>query len=58
MEQEYTDVHGVCDVTHTQELFRAINAEMGGAQNPVPSGESLFEGVVLLRALIQNIVVG
>src|SRR5438067_546361 len=22
-EQEYTDVHGVCDVTHTRELFRA-----------------------------------
>ena len=27
-EMEYTDVHGVCDVTHTQELFRALEAEM------------------------------
>src|SRR6267143_856188 len=27
-EQEYTDVHGVCDVAHTQELFRALEAEM------------------------------
>ena len=25
---EYTDVHGVCDVTHTEELFRALDAEM------------------------------
>ena len=58
MDQEYTDVHGVCDVSHTQELFRAINVEMSVAQNPVLSEESLFEGVELLRALIQNIVVG
>src|ERR1700682_5430868 len=27
-EREYTDVHGVCDVGHTQELFRALEAEM------------------------------
>src|SRR5258708_3040462 len=27
-EMEYTDVHGVCDITHTQELFRALDAEM------------------------------
>jgi len=27
-EMEYTDVHGVCDITHTQELFRALAAEM------------------------------
>ena len=54
-EMEYTDVHGVCDVTHTQELFRALDAEMA-LTPPVPANE-LYEGVELLRTLIQNIVV-
>jgi hypothetical protein len=54
-EMEYTDVHGVCDVTHTQELFRALEAEMALAR-PIPANE-MFEGVELLRTLIQNIVV-
>jgi len=54
-EMEYTDVHGVCDVTHTQELFRALEAEMALAP-PIPA-EEMFEGVELLRTLIQNIVV-
>jgi hypothetical protein len=53
-EMEYTDVHGVCDVTHTQELFRALEAEMVLAP-PMPANE-MFEGVALLRTLIQNIV--
>jgi hypothetical protein len=55
-EMEYTDVHGVCDVTHTQELFRALEAEMTLNQ-PMPEKE-MFEGVELLRALIQNIATG
>jgi hypothetical protein len=54
-EMEYTDVHGVCDVTHTQELFRALDAEM--TLNPPVSAKEMFEGVDLLRTLIQNIVV-
>jgi hypothetical protein len=41
-------------VTHTQELFRALEAEMALAR-PTPVDE-LFEGVGLLRALVQNIV--
>jgi hypothetical protein len=53
-EMEYTDVHGVCDVTHTQELFRALEAEMA-LTPPLPANE-MFEGVDLLRTLIQNIV--
>ena len=53
-EMEYTDVHGVCDITHTQELFRALEAEMALAP-PTPAQE-MYEGVELLRALIQNIV--
>jgi hypothetical protein len=54
-EMEYTDVHGVCDVTHTQELFRALEAEMA-LEAPIPEQE-MYEGVGLLRSLIQNIVV-
>jgi DNA-binding Lrp family transcriptional regulator len=54
-EMEYTDVHGVCDITHTQELFRALEAEM--ALEPAVADRDMFEGVELLRALIQNIVV-
>jgi hypothetical protein len=53
-DMEYTDVHGVCDVTHTLELFRALEAEMALAP-PLPA-KQMFEGVELLRALIQNIV--
>jgi hypothetical protein len=55
-ELEYTDVHGVCDVTHTEELFRALEAEMALAHGPISEKET-FEGVGLLRTLIRNIVV-
>lgn len=54
-EREYTDVHGVCDIAHTESLFRALSAEM--ALNPEQSN-NLFEGVDLLHALIQAIVYG
>jgi hypothetical protein len=54
-EMEYTDVHGVCDITHTQELYRALEAELA-LTPPLPT-EELYEGVGLLRTLIQNIVV-
>jgi hypothetical protein len=54
-EMEYTDVHGVCDITHTQELFRALDAEMALA--PAAAADEPFEGMELLRVLIQNIVV-
>jgi hypothetical protein len=53
-EQEYTDVHGVCDIAHTQGLFQALGEEM--ALNPPEPGTDLFEGVDLLRTLIQGIV--
>jgi hypothetical protein len=54
VEFEYTDVHGVCDVAHSKELFRALGAEMAIA--PPDCYASLFEGVDLLRTLILNIV--
>ncbi len=55
-ERLYTDVHGVCDVTHSQELFRAVSVEM--AVSPLNSSTDLFEGVDLLRTLIQTIIHG
>jgi len=56
MEQEYTDVHGVCDVGHTQELFRALEAEMTLACDSGEPAKNLFEGVDLLQTLIRDIV--
>lgn len=53
-EFEYTDVHGVCDIAHTEGLFRSLAAEM--ALNPPEPTVDLFEGMNLLRALIQTIV--
>ena len=57
-DMEYTDVHGVCDVTHTEELYRALEAEMTLTDEPVPAANGLFEGVELLRILIENIITG
>jgi hypothetical protein len=54
-EMEYTDVHGVCDITHTEELFRALDAEIALA--PPMVANDPFEGMQLLRGLIQHIVV-
>jgi hypothetical protein len=56
VERVYTDVHGVCDVAHSQELFRALSAEM--AVNPPDPSADLYEGVDLLRALIHSIIQG
>ena len=55
-EMVYTDVHGVCDVTHTAELFRALSLEM--AINPISPDADLFEGVDVLRTLIIAIIQG
>ena len=54
VEMEYTQVHGVCDVVHTQELFQALGEEMALA--PPESDADLFEGVDVLTTLIQSIV--
>ena len=53
-EQEYTDVHGTCDIGHTQELYRALEAEMLAADG-IDRDASLFEGVELLRPLIRKV---
>jgi len=54
-EHEYTDVHGVVDVVHSQELFHALDAEMAQLHDPLPIPAQLLEGVEVLRALIQQI---
>jgi hypothetical protein len=50
---EYTDVHGVCDIAHSEGLLMALSAE--SAINPPDPAADLFEGVSKLRALIQTI---
>jgi hypothetical protein len=55
MEHEYTDVHGVVDVLHTQELFRAFAAEMAVTSEP-PAPSVLFEGVEILRSLVEKVI--
>ncbi|HYM22225.1 MAG TPA: iron-containing redox enzyme family protein, partial [Vicinamibacterales bacterium] len=55
-EMEYTDVHGVCDVTHTEELYKALGTEVE-LSNGAAAKDDLFEGVRLLRSLIETIVV-
>ena len=53
-EMEYTDVHGVCDVEHTEGLFRALSSEM--EINPLSEGQDLYEGVHLLRKLMDKVI--
>jgi hypothetical protein len=52
-ELEYTDVHGVCDIAHSEGLLLAFAAE--AAVNPPDSSADLFEGVNKLRDLIRTI---
>ncbi|HEX4032101.1 MAG TPA: iron-containing redox enzyme family protein [Terracidiphilus sp.] len=53
-EMEYTDVHGFCDIAHTEGLYRAFAAEMEA--NPLDPGADLLEGVHLLQVLFERIV--
>ena len=53
-DREYTDVHGICDIAHSEELFHAVSLEM--AVNPPPPGTDVLEGVTLLTALIRTIL--
>jgi hypothetical protein len=54
-EQEYTDVHGVVDIEHTEGLFRALEAETALALD-LPGAADLLDGVEVLRALIERII--
>jgi len=54
-EMEYTDVHGVCDVTPYSKNSSGPGSG-DDARAPLPEKE-MFEGVELLRTLLQSIVV-
>jgi hypothetical protein len=54
-EQAYTDVHGMCDVAHTEGLFRAFEAETLVTEDP-PAPTTLLEGVEVLKTLIETII--
>ncbi len=53
-EVEYTQVHGVCDIAHSEGLFNALEAEMVLAGDSREPSEYLYEGVHLLRDLIKT----
>ncbi len=55
-EMEYTDVHGVCDIAHSEGLFHALQLEM--ALKPIGADANLYEGVELLVTLLRRIVLG
>ena len=55
-DREYTDVHGVCDIAHSQELFDSVGMEM--AVNPAAPGVDIYEGVDLLTNLLHTILEG
>ena len=54
-ELEYTDVHCVVDVGHTEELYRALNAEAVLSQTPLDKTK-LLEGVEILRKVIETVI--
>jgi hypothetical protein len=55
-ELEYTDVHGVCDIAHTEGLIQALSTEM--TLSPLGPDANMFEGVELLEALLNRVVYG
>jgi hypothetical protein len=53
-DMEYTDVHGVCDIAHTDGLFNALSIE--SEMNPPGADQDLLEGVNLLDTLMRRVV--
>lgn len=54
-ETEYTDVHSVVDIAHTQGLLTAFASEFDLGKDPV-SSVTLSEGIQVLRSLIRTII--
>jgi len=54
-EMEYTDVHGVVDIAHTQGLFEAFSEETALTDSD-PSSTTHLEGVEVLRHLIETVI--
>ena len=55
-EMEYTDVHGVCDIEHTDGLFRALALE--SAVNPLDPQKDILEGANILRDTMRTAIFG
>jgi hypothetical protein len=55
-EYQYTDVHSVVDIDHTQQLYQAFAAEV--STSPDVSLSSLLDGVTVLQHLLETIVDG
>jgi hypothetical protein len=55
-EMEYTDVHGVCDIAHTEGLIQALSTEM--FLSPLGPDANMFEGMELLEALMDRVAFG
>ena len=56
-EMEYTDVHGVVDIAHTQGLLEAFLEEVA-LRNSDPNSTTHLEGVEVLRRLIETVIAG
>jgi len=54
-EREYTDVHSVVDIAHTQGLITAFESELSVTDGTV-SASTLFQGIEVLRTLINTII--
>ena len=52
---EYTDVHGVCDIAHSEGLFEAVKAEAAHSDDSLTPETNPLEGVELLQTLVKNI---
>jgi Iron-containing redox enzyme len=55
-ELEYTDVHGVCDIAHTEGLIQALSTEM--TLSPLAHDAKMFEGIELLEGLMDRVMYG
>jgi hypothetical protein len=54
-EREYTDVHSVVDIAHTQGLITAFESELSVTDSTV-STSTVFQGIDVLRTLINTII--
>jgi hypothetical protein len=54
---EYTDVHGVCDIAHSEGLFEAVKAEVTLSGDSLTPETNPMEGVEVLTTLVKNIAV-
>ena len=55
IEREYTDVHSVVDIAHTEGLITAFESELSVTDSTV-STSTLFQGIEVLRTLINTII--